>query len=131
GEGGAGGGGGQAGRVDVVLDGEGDAPQRLCRIEARELLRRLARAPAVDERDEDAAIVRRLDRLEHALDDHGRVEPARVGGAEAWVTSATTSGRSTSMTALPTRRAAGPRPPCSSPRLARCAVLHPRARARQ
>jgi hypothetical protein len=37
---------------------------------------------AVDERDEDAGIVRRRNRLKDAIDDQGRVEPARVGSVQ-------------------------------------------------
>ena len=80
GEGRAGGRRRQAGGVDVVLDGEGDAPQRLGFGSKRpSFCAALRTALAVGERDEDAGIARLLDRLEHAIDDLDGIEPARVG----------------------------------------------------
>ena len=85
GEGRAGGRGRQPGDVDVVLDGEGDAPQRLGHgIEAAELLRRLAHRLAVGERDEDAGIVdARRSRRTRARRRAAGSRPPRVGRMQA------------------------------------------------
>jgi hypothetical protein len=83
GEGGAGGGRGETGDVDVVLDGEGHAVERQVRGHRRQLVRPRTQHRGLDERDPGWVVGSFRQPFEHGVHDGVRVGSVAGGPGDA------------------------------------------------